>query len=48
MGSFIILSKLKVNVILLAVMGVGIELDLGRIKSSGVVKIMKKKNNYAL
>lgn len=48
LGSLSILSKLKVNVILLTVMGVGIELDLGGIKLSGVTKRVNKKNNYAL
>lgn len=43
LSSLEILSKLKVNVILLTVMGVGIDLDLGRIKLSGVVKIVKRK-----
>lgn len=43
-----ILSKLKVNVILLTVMRVGIELDWRRIKLSGIVKRVNKKNNYVL
>lgn len=48
LGSLNILSKLKVNVILLTIIGVGLESDLGRIKLSGVVKIENKKNNYVL
>lgn len=43
-----IFSKLKVNVILLTVMRVGIELDWRRIKLSGIVKRVNKKNNYVL
>lgn len=39
-----ILSKLKVNVILLTVMRVGIELDWRRIKLSGIVKRVNKKS----
>ena len=38
LGSLNILSKLKVNVILLTIIGVGLESDLGRIKLSGIVK----------
>lgn len=48
LGSLNILSKLKVNVLLLTVMGVGTELDLGRIKLSGVITTVNKKNNYVL
>lgn len=48
MGNLNIFSKLKFNVIFLIVMVVGIDLDLGRIKLFGVVKIVNKKNNYVL